>query len=146
MPTLSRRSFDEYRALLDVIEERSVSGFSEKATYWAPFFMNAGNEDIRALYRSAIVGEVYSRIDSARAQAEARADDLFVAMVDEDPAPHSAFPYEAADRRVRSAAVHLFERGDVRGFVHVLESFIREEVRGAASNAIAENVEEANSR
>lgn len=144
MATLSRRSFDEYRALLDVIEERSVYGFSEKASKWAPFFMNAANEDVRAIYRSAIVDEVYSRIDSARAQAEVRADDLFVAMIGEAPALHTPFPYEAADRRVRSAASHLFEGGSVGEFVHVLESFIREEVRGAASNAIAENVEQAN--
>ena len=106
--------------------------------------MLAKDEESRSMARDFIVNEAYGRIDVGTAQAQAFADDMFRAMVDMEPAPHDAFPLEAADARVRSAAVHLFGHGDADAFAHALESFISKEVRGAASNAIAENVEKAN--
>ena len=60
-------------------------------------------------------------------------------------APHRRFPYDAAEARVRSAAKHLFDEGDVDAFVYALESFIEKEVWAAANIAVAENVEAANS-
>lgn len=143
MPTLTRKSFDAYRRNLDNVEEWAVRGFRTKVIKVAKGFMQ-GDDEQRDLCRAIIADEVYRRIDTATAQAQAFADDMFEALVGLDPAPHDAFPYEAAEARTRSAAVHLFKGKDPDEFVRVLESFIRQEVRGAASNATAENVEEAN--
>lgn len=144
MRVLSRKSFDEYRAILDGLEEKSVRGFAKKARPLAVAFMNAPSEAERSIYRSLIVDEVYGRVDLVCAQAQAYADDMFAAIIGEASAPHDARPYEKADARVRSAAVHVFERGDVDEFVRVLDTFIRSEVRAAASAAMADNVENTN--
>lgn len=144
MPTLTRKSLDAYRRNLKAVETNAVKGFSGSARAVARKFMEAPDEDSRTVYRAYLIDDVYQRIDVAQAQSQAFADDMFEAMVNLDPAPHTAFPYEAADARVRSAAVHLFKDGNVERFVEVLETFIRQEVRGAASNAIAENVETQN--
>lgn len=62
------------------------------------------------------------------------------------PVPHAPFPMEACDARVRSAAAHIFERGDMDAFARALEAFIVKEVRAAANEAVAEDVEAANER
>lgn len=144
MRVLSRKSFDEYRAILDGLEEKSVRGFAKNVKPLAVAFMNAQSEEERSVYRSAIIDEVYGRVDLVTAQAQAYADDMFTAMIGADAAPHEAMPYEKADSRVRSAAVHVFGNGNVDEFVRVLDTFIRLEVRAAANNAMAENVQEAN--
>lgn len=144
MPTLTRKSMDAYRKNLKAIEKNALKGFSASSRAIAKRFMDAPDEASRSVYRAYLIDDVYSRIDTAQAQAQAFADDMFEALVQLKPAPHEPFPYEAADARVRSAAVHLFKDRNPARFVEVLESFIRQEVRGAASNAIAENVEEAN--
>lgn len=144
MRVLSKKSFDEYRAILDGLEEKSVRGFAKKARPLAVAFMNAPSEDERSIYRSAITDDVYGRVDLMCAQAQACADDMFVAMIGDEAAPHEAMQYEKADARVRSAAVHVFNDGDVDEFVRVLDTFIRLEVRAAASSAMADNVEKAN--
>ena len=107
-------------------------------------FMLAESENARSVFRDAIVEEVYGRIDAYAACAQVKADDMFEAMVGLVPAPHRQFPYEAAEARVRSAAKHLFDEGDVDAFTHALESFIKKEVGAAANIAMAENVEAAN--
>lgn len=142
MPTLTRKSFDAYKKNLRNVEEWAVRGFRSEMIKVAKGFMQ-GDEEQRDICRAIVADEVYRRIDTATAQAQAFADDMFEALVGLDPAPHDAFPYEAAEARTRSAAVHLFDRSDPDEFVRVLESFIRKEVRGAASAATAKNVEEA---
>lgn len=144
MRVLSKKSFDEYRAILDGLEEKSVRGFAKKARPLAVAFMNAPSEAERSIYRSAIVDEVYGRVDLVTAQAQACADDMYVAMIGEDSAPHDAMPYEKAEARVRSAAVHVFNDGNVDEFIRVIETFMRLEVRAAASSAMADNVENTN--
>lgn len=141
MPTLTKKSMDAYRRNLKAVEKNALNGFSDASAAVAQKFMDAPDEDARAVYRAYLIDDVYRRIDTAQAQAQAFADDMFEALVKLNTAPHEPFPYEAADARVRSAAVHLFRDRNVREFVRVLESFIRQEVRGAASRATAENVE-----
>lgn len=144
MRTLSRRSLDEYRGSLDGMTQRAVGGFGKKVRAAANGFMLAESENERSVFRDAIVEEVYGRIDAYAACAQVKADDMFEAMVGLVPAPHRQFPYDAAEARVRSAAKHLFDEGDVDAFVHALESFIEKEVGAAANIAMAENVEKAN--
>lgn len=146
MKTLTRQSFDEYRQLLDSLTQRATKGFSQKIAKAAYAFMNAKNEQDRAGYRSAIVAEVYGRIDVYRSIAQVRADDMFRAMTGYKPTPHDSYPYEAAEKRVRSAARNLFVHNDMDAFIHALESFITKGVRAAANVAMAENVEKANRR
>ena len=141
MRTLSRKSFDEYRSLLEKIVTSSTKDFDKKVRRASVEFMNASNEATRSVYRDAIISEVYGRIDTNVALAQVRADDMFEAIIGEKPAEHSSFPYEAAEARVRSAAKHLFERGDIDAFIYALESFIEKEVNAAANIAMAENVE-----
>lgn len=143
MRTLSRRSLDEYRGSLDGITQRAVRDFGKKVRAAANGFMLAESEDARSVFRDAIVEEVYWRIDVCAACAQVRADDMFEAMVGLAPVPHRRFPYDAAEARVRSAAKHLFDEGDVDAFIHALESFIEKEVGAAADSAMAENVENA---
>lgn len=143
MKTLTRKSFDEYVGLLDKIEKHATKGFAEKITPVAYAFMRAENEQNRAVYRDAIIAEVYGRIDTCRAMAQVRADDMYTAMTGHNPTPHDAYPYDAADARVRSAARNIFIHEDMDAFIHALESFITKGVRAAANAAMAENVEKA---
>lgn len=143
MRTLSRKSFDEYRSLLEKTVTSSTKGFDKKIRQNSIEFLCASNEKSRSVFRDAIISEVYGRIDTHIAIAQVRADDMFEAIIGEKPAEHSSFPYEAAEARVRSAAKHLFERGDIDAFIYALESFIEKEVNAAANIAMAENVEKA---
>lgn len=144
MRTLSRKSLDEYTKLLDDITVLATKGFAAKIAKTSFAFMQAQNEQDRAGYRSAIIAEVYGRIDAYRSIAQVRADDMFIAITGLKPTSHSKYPYEAANARVRSAAKNLFVHKDVSAFVHALESFITKGVRAAANVAMAENVEKAN--
>lgn len=143
MKTLSHKSFDEYCSLLDALQQAATAGLVKQITPAAHAFMRAANEQDRTGYRDAIISVVYGRIDTYRAMAQVRADDMFQAMTGLKPVPHEQYPYEAANARVRSAARHLFERGDVDAFTHALESFVIKGVRAAANVAMAENVEKA---
>ena len=146
MATLTRKSFDEYRVLLDVARESAVKGFEKKIGKAMLGFASANTEQARAVYRDVIINEVYGRIDAYQAIAQTRADDMFRAITGLAPAKHAPFVYAAADARVRSAAMHLFEHQDTEAFVHALVAFIEKEVGAAANIAMAENVEEANKK
>ena len=146
MATLTRKSFDEYRALLDTAKKSAVKGFEKKIDKAVLGFESAKTEQARAVYRDVIISEVYGRIDAYQAIAQTRADDMFRAITGLAPAKHAPFVYAAADARVRSAAVHIFEHQDAEAFVYALVAFIKKEVGAAANVAMAENVEEANKK
>lgn len=146
MATLSRKSFEEYDRLLTSCEERSTKGFADKALPWAVGLRYAPNEQTRSIYRDALIDEVYGRIDVYRAEAQLYADELFEAITGYEPSEHEPFPFEAADARVRSAAVHLYRDDDLDEFLRMLEVFIKKEVRLAPKEAVAQDVEKANER
>ena len=137
--TLSRKSYEEYDRLLTSCEERSTKGFIEKVLPWAVGFRYAPDEQIRSIYRDALIDEVYGRIDVYRAEAQLYADELFEAITGYEPASHEPLPFEAADARVRSAATVLFEEDDLKGFIKALCTFIRREVIAAANDALADD-------
>jgi len=141
MRVLSKRSMNNYRKQLDSIEEKAVKGFAKKNRNAAVLFTTARNEAERSVYRSAIIDDVYARMDMFTAQAQIIADDLFEEFIQLEPSPHEAVPFDYVESEVRYKAFHLFRDENVDEFLRVLETMIREQVRGAASNAIAENVE-----
>ena len=144
MPTISRKSFEEYRSLTDRTVERATKGFAKKMARAARGFMEAPDEETRAPFRQAIADEVYGRIDVGRCEVQMRADDFFEQTMGEQAAIHPPYPVEAVDARVRSAAIHLFDKSDIPRFLEVLETFIENEVHRGKQEAVWEDIEAAN--
>ena len=70
MATLARKSFDEYCALLDANKLMATKGSEAKIAKAVQGFANAKTEQMRGVYRDAIISEIYTRIDIYQAIAQ----------------------------------------------------------------------------
>ena len=116
---------------VDATLAASIKGFRSAARPVVRGFLDAPDEKTRAPYREAIIREVYARIERYRAVASQLSDDLWSITTDDIDEVRPAFPYEAADARVRSAAVKLFKDRDIEAYLERLENFIQREVNDA---------------
>ena len=149
---ISNSQIDEYSRAIDKVCELAKMGFNEKVLALVDAFVLAVDEPERALFRDAIIDEVYARCSVNASIAAELADEFFsqVAAAEAFPvalAPHQDTSLEAVDARVRSAAKVLFAaKPNKAAFVNRMESFIERQVSMAANDAMADNVEAARNR